>query len=208
MYRPGGSSLLLSQQIELLREQSDYQFELLRQQQTAATGSTHSRRPESLKIDISKYKAAEEDSLLRWFIELNDAIRARHIVDEQMQVAFAQSNLAGRAKTWALDLKLHDPFVFGSLEVFKSLIRQTFEPPRAEFRASSELTQGKRDVHSYIQYIRHLTSCITSNPPNEQTFITLFMQGLTDGPVRSISSGWNLIPRKRQSELRNKKISA
>ena len=104
-----------------------------------------------------------------------------------MQVSFTQSNLAGRAKTRALGLKLHDPFVFGSLEVFKSLLRQTFEPPRAEFRARSELLklkQGKRDVHSYIQYMRHLTSCIIPKPPSEQTMITLFMQGLTDGPVK------------------------
>ena len=80
----------------------------MRQHQVAATGSTHSRRPQLLSIDIFKYKAAEEDSLLRWFAELDDAIRASHIVDEQMQVAFAQLNLAGRAKIWALGLKLHD----------------------------------------------------------------------------------------------------
>ena len=152
-----------SQPTELLKEQSAQQFELLRQQQAAATGSTHSRRPESLKTDISKYKAADEDSLLRWFVELDDARRSHHIVDEQMRPAFAQSNLAGSVKTCALGLKLYDPFVFGSLEVFKSLRRQTFEPPLAEFRALSELLklkQRKRDVHSYIQYIRHLTSCI------------------------------------------------
>ena len=77
-------------------------------------------------------------------MELDDAIRARHIVDEEMQIAFAQSNLAGRAKTWALGLKLHDPYVFGSLEVFKSLLRQTFEPPRAEFRARSKLLRIKQ----------------------------------------------------------------
>ena len=58
--------------------------------------------------------------MLRWCVELNDAIRARHIIDGQMQVAFAQSNLAGRDKTWALGLKLHDPFVVGSLEDFKT----------------------------------------------------------------------------------------
>ena len=100
----------------------------------------------------------------------------------------SQSNLAGRAKTLALGLKLHDPFVFGSLEVFKSLLRQIFESPRPEFRPRSKLLklkQGKRDVHSYIQYIRHLTSCITANQLNEQTLITLFMQGRTDGPVRT-----------------------
>uniref|UniRef100_A0AAV1TX50 CCHC-type domain-containing protein n=1 Tax=Peronospora matthiolae TaxID=2874970 RepID=A0AAV1TX50_9STRA len=141
-----------SQQAELLREQGFQQFELLRQQQAAAGGSMHSRRPETLKIDISKYRGVEEDSLLRWFVELDDAIRARRIDDGDMQVAFAQSNLAGRAKTWVLGLKLHDPYAFGSLEVFKSRLRQTFEPPRAEFRARTELLklkQGKRDVHAY-----------------------------------------------------------
>uniref|UniRef100_A0AAV1UJ42 Uncharacterized protein n=1 Tax=Peronospora matthiolae TaxID=2874970 RepID=A0AAV1UJ42_9STRA len=42
-----------SQQAELLREQGVQQFALLRQQQAAASGSMHSRRPETLKIDIS-----------------------------------------------------------------------------------------------------------------------------------------------------------
>ena len=105
-----------------------------------------------------------------------------------MQVAFAQSNLAGRAKTWALGLKLHDPYVFGSLNVFKSRLRQTFEPPRAEFRARSELLklkQGKRDVHAYAQHIRLLASCITANPVHEHTLVTVFMQGLADGPVKT-----------------------
>uniref|UniRef100_A0AAV1U404 CCHC-type domain-containing protein n=1 Tax=Peronospora matthiolae TaxID=2874970 RepID=A0AAV1U404_9STRA len=157
-------------------------------QQAAAGGSMHSRRPETLKIDISKYRGVEEDSLLRWFVELDDAIRARRIDDGDMQVAFAQSNLAGRAKTWALGLKLHDPYAFGSLEVFKSRLRQTFEPPRAEFRARTELLklkQGKRDVHAYAQHIRHLTSCISSNPVDEHTLVSVFMQGLADGPVKT-----------------------
>ena len=142
-----------SQQAELLGEQGDQQLDLMRQQQaqTAVPGATHARRPETLKIGISKYREVEGDSLLRKFVELDDAIRARHIVDEEMQVAFAQSKLAGRAKTWALGLKLHDPYVFGSLEVFKTRLRQTFEPPRDEFRARSELLklkQGKRNVHA------------------------------------------------------------
>ena len=105
-----------------------------------------------------------------------------------MQVAFVQSNLAGRAKTWALRLKLLDPYVFGSLEVFKMQLKQTFEPPRAEFRARSEilkLKQGKRDVHAYAQHIRLLASCITANPVHEHTLITVFMQGLADGPVKT-----------------------
>uniref|UniRef100_A0AAV1UST9 Uncharacterized protein n=1 Tax=Peronospora matthiolae TaxID=2874970 RepID=A0AAV1UST9_9STRA len=89
-----------SQQSELLREQGAQQFELLRQQQAAAGGgSMHSRRPETLKTDISNYWGVEEDSLLRCFVKSDGATRARRIDDGDMQVAFAQSNLAGRAKT-------------------------------------------------------------------------------------------------------------
>uniref|UniRef100_A0AAV1TGG1 CCHC-type domain-containing protein n=1 Tax=Peronospora matthiolae TaxID=2874970 RepID=A0AAV1TGG1_9STRA len=105
-----------------------------------------------------------------------------------MQVAFVQSNLAGRAKTWALGLKLNDPYAFGSLEVFKSRLGQTFEAPGAEFRARTELLklkQGKRDVHDYAQHIRHLTSCISSNPVDEHMLVSVFMQGLADGPVKT-----------------------
>ena len=87
-----------------------------------------------------------------------------------MQVAFAKSNLSGRARTWALNLQLHDPNVFGSLAVSKTLLIKTFEPPRAEFRTLTDLLkikQGKRDVDAYAQHIRHLASCMVANPGSE-----------------------------------------
>ena len=49
-----------------------------------------------MKIDIFYYQWADVDSMLRRFVDMYDAIRTRHIVDEQMQPAFAQSNLSGR----------------------------------------------------------------------------------------------------------------
>ena len=66
-----------SQQAEQLRELGAQQTELLRQQQfnAAVGGTTHTRRPEILKVDISKYRGVEEDSLLLWFVELDGAIR-------------------------------------------------------------------------------------------------------------------------------------
>ena len=123
---------------------------------------------------------------MRFFVELDDTIKARHITDEQMQVAFAQLNLAGRAKRWGSGLKLHYPYVYGSYDAFKNRLRQTFEPPRAEFRARSELLkhkQGQRDLHAYVQHIRFLASCITANLDHKPTLITVFMQRLADGPV-------------------------
>ena len=84
----------------------------------------------------------------------------------------------GRAKSWALGVEMSDPYVFGSLEAFKTLLKQTFEPPRAEFRARSELLklkQGKSDVHTYAQHIRLVASSMVAKPVHEHTLITVFM---------------------------------
>ena len=135
-------------------------------------GTTHTRRPEILKVDIYKYRGVEEDSLLLWFVELDRAIKARRMGNEQMKLTYAQAELVGRAKTWALGLEMSDPYAFESLEASKTRLKQTFEPPRAAFRARSELLKlkrGKRDVHAYAQHIRLLASSIVANPVHEHT---------------------------------------
>ena len=60
------------------------------------------RRPDGFNTEISKFKAVEADSLLRWFVELEKAIEARRIIDDATKVKFSMSNLAGRAKSYAL----------------------------------------------------------------------------------------------------------
>ena len=83
-----------SQQAEQLRELGAQHTELLRQQQfnAAVGGTTHTRRPEVMKVDISKYRGVPEDSLLLWFGELDRALRARRVDDEQMKLRFAQTH--------------------------------------------------------------------------------------------------------------------
>uniref|UniRef100_A0AAV1TXD9 Retrotransposon gag domain-containing protein n=1 Tax=Peronospora matthiolae TaxID=2874970 RepID=A0AAV1TXD9_9STRA len=145
-----GELAIERQKIALLQQQGSHQ---------SMGGPTHMRRTKTLKIDISRYKGTDEYSLLRWFVELDDDIRTRHIEGDEMQVTFALSNLTGQAKTWPLGLKLHDPNVFESLGILKSRLKETFEPPRAESRARSallRLKQGKRDVHAYAQHLRYL----------------------------------------------------
>jgi len=127
---------------------------------------------ESLKVDVSKYKAAEGESLLRWLVELDDAISARRIKDESMCVTFALANLAGRAKAWVLSLKLKDPYCFPSYEEFKSRLKLTFELPKSEFRVCSEfieLYQGRRDIHACVQHARYLVSCVVNDSIDGQT---------------------------------------
>uniref|UniRef100_A0AAV1TJ08 Retrotransposon gag domain-containing protein n=1 Tax=Peronospora matthiolae TaxID=2874970 RepID=A0AAV1TJ08_9STRA len=105
-----------------------------------------------------------------------------------MQVTFALSNLTGRGKTWALGLKLHNPNVFESLEFLRSRLKETFEPPRAEFRARSALLRLKQDkcgVHAYAQHLRYIKSSVTENPVDEHTLINAFIYGLVDGSVKT-----------------------
>ena len=52
--------------------------------------TTHTLRCKTLKKDICKHRQVEKESLLRWFAELDDAIKARCIVDDLMQVSFAE----------------------------------------------------------------------------------------------------------------------
>ena len=63
-----------------LQQQDHQRTEELRQYKSAQ--STRERRLESLKLEISKYHGVEDDSLLRWFVEVDDAIEARRIDDE------------------------------------------------------------------------------------------------------------------------------
>ena len=93
----------------MFKEQDEQQLELFIEQHLyPASGKTLSRRPETLKIEISNLKAVEENSLRGYFVELDDAIEARHIDDDKKKVKFGMSNMARGAKSWALRLKLND----------------------------------------------------------------------------------------------------
>jgi Retrotransposon gag protein len=145
-------------------------------------------RVETLKVDVSKFRGAAGESLLRWFVELEAAMIARCIESDSMQVTFAMSHLAGRAKTWAFGRKMANANCFPTYQHLKQELQNTFEPPKTEFRARAEflsMRQGKRDIHAYAQYARHLVSCIVSQPIDDMTQVVTFMAGLQDGPVKT-----------------------
>lgn len=146
------------------------------------------RKVHPLKLDVSYYKGGEHEPLLRWFVEIDTAIRARQLSDEGQQVAFAMSKLAGRAKSWAYGKRLSDPKCFPTYETFKEELKEAFEPPKCEFRARTEfleLKQDKRDLHTYCQRARYLVSSIVSDPVDMATQVVTFMKGLRDGPVKT-----------------------
>lgn len=146
------------------------------------------QRVDTLKVDVAKFKAVAGESLLRWFVELEAAMNARRIEDASMRVTFAMSNLDGRAKTWAFGRRMGDSTCFPTYEDLKRELRETFEPPKTEFRARSEflgIKQSKRDIHAYSQHARLLISCIVTEPVDDATQVVTFMRGLNDGPVKT-----------------------
>lgn len=146
------------------------------------------KRPTPLKVDVGKYKGNENESLLRWLVEIDAAMKARCIEDDATKVAFVMSNLAGRAKVWAFGRRLADETCFSSYSELRNELKATFEPPKTEFRARAEfleLRQGKRDIHAYCQYARYLVSCVVEDPIDDSTQVVMFIKGLTDGPVKT-----------------------
>lgn len=171
------------------QQQQQYQLQLqevVQQQQQRVAADKKRRTP--LKVDVAKYRGNENESLLRWLVEMDAAIHARCIEDEGDKVVFTMSNLGGRAKTWAYGRRLADARCFSTYSVLKSELRDAFEPPKSEFRARAEflnIKQGKRDLSAYCQYARYLVSCIVADPVDESTKVVAFMTGLVDGPVKT-----------------------
>ncbi|KAK1946174.1 Retrotransposon-derived protein PEG10 [Phytophthora citrophthora] len=158
------------------------------QRNVAASVASPKPRVESLKLHVSTYTGKEDETLLRWLVELDTAVAARRIVDPMSKVAFAMSCLGGRARSWAYGRRLSDPTCFSTYEVFKEELKLAFEPPKNEFRSRAEfldLQQGKDDVHTFAQRARYLVSNIVANPVDEATKVVTFMKGLRDGPVKT-----------------------
>lgn len=147
-----------------------------------------SSKKEHLKLTVSKYSGGADEALLRWFVELETAMDARLISNEQNKVAFAMSCLDGKAKTWAYGLKMHDSNCFPTYEVFKKALRDAYEPPKCEFRARLSLLrlhQGKNNLQWYTQRARYLVSSIVEHPVDMMTQVAIFLAGLNDGPIKT-----------------------
>jgi hypothetical protein len=116
------------------------------------------KKEESLKIAVLSYKGTSKESLKTWFQEVDNAIVARGIQNDDLKIHFAISCLGAQAKSWALGKQmLEDDLAFPNFNAFRADMEATFEPPKCEFRARSEFLkvyQGKNDLRWYINRVR------------------------------------------------------
>ena len=53
----------------------------------------HTRRQISVKVDVIKYNKVQEESVFKWIIKREDAIRTRRIVEEEIKVTHPHPKL-------------------------------------------------------------------------------------------------------------------
>lgn len=188
------SSIEAMNQGEVLEMLDNHSRQITRLQREAyELGKTKStvntpQKPSSVKIKTSLYKGTEGENLLRWKAEINSAILAGRIEEPHIQVAFAMSKLEGQPKDWAFGRLMAQEDCFPDLQTFFSEIEKTYQPPKCEFRLRSKflkLKQGNKDLRTFSQEARYLVSAVTKDPISPATQVTVFLQGLRDGPIRN-----------------------
>ncbi|KAI9985919.1 hypothetical protein PInf_024710 [Phytophthora infestans] len=115
------------------------------------------------------------------------------ISDDPVRVAFAVSNLCGRAKHWAYTRETTSPGCFESWAQLCEQLRAALLPANNEFRQRSRFLackQGKRELQAYVQEMRTLVASLEGNPLPEDVKSTVFMAGLKVGPARTSYSGY------------------
>ncbi|POM74601.1 Gag protein, partial [Phytophthora palmivora] len=138
-------------------------------------------QPKPLRLKVNPYEGKEGENLHFWVREVELAMDAALISTERLRVAFALSNLGGRAKTWAYTREATTPGCFTTWAQLCQQLRAAFLPANYEYRQRSRFLackQGKRELHEYIQEMRVLAASPVGNPLPEHIKVTVFMDGL------------------------------
>ncbi|KAJ8523769.1 hypothetical protein ON010_g17349 [Phytophthora cinnamomi] len=145
-------------------------------------------QPKPLRLKDHPFEGKEGENLHFWVREVELAMDAALVSDERLRVAFALSNLSGRAKSWAYTRETTTPGCFASWAQLCEQQRATFLPANYEYRQRScfiACKQGRRELHEHIQEMRVLTASLAGTPLPEHIKVTVFMDGLRVGPART-----------------------
>ncbi|KAF1333660.1 Pol protein, partial [Globisporangium splendens] len=139
----------------------------------AVTAQVQFPRQKPVRLEVAKYGGGDKEPLLRWFVEIDAAIRSGQIHDPEQQVDFAMSKLAGRAKSWTFGRRMAGHHCFRTLAEFKSDIQADFEPPKSDSVLARNSLRSDRIDATFTQ------------PIDMAAQVATFVKGLTDGPVKT-----------------------
>lgn len=145
-------------------------------------------RPKPIKLDVSLFEGRDGENIDRWFLEVEVAMKAALIREPSLQVAFGMSFLKKKSVVheWAYTTLLENQGVFLTWRAFKEKLfafhqgKHMAHNHRARFLGCK---QEKRSVFEYVQVLRQLSASVASM--DEMTKVTVLMEGLNIGPVRT-----------------------
>ncbi|GMF49890.1 unnamed protein product [Phytophthora fragariaefolia] len=160
-------------------------------QASATNAASFAARPTTtkpVKISIPTFDGKDSNSLVFWVREIEIALSAGQIYDARAQVAFALSNLGGRARAWAMVRETATPGYFTSWSFMEQELRSTFLLANVAYRRRSNFLrckQGKRSLQDHVMELHNLEAAMAGAPLSEDVKVTVFMDGVRTGPVRT-----------------------
>ncbi|GMF23066.1 unnamed protein product [Phytophthora fragariaefolia] len=160
-------------------------------QASATNSASFAARPTTtkpVKMSVPTFDGKDSDSLVFWVREIEIALSAGQIYDARTQVAFALSNLGGRARAWAMASETATPGYFTSWSFMEQELRSTFLLANVAYRHRSNFLrckQGKRSLQDYVMGLLNLEAAMAGAPLSEDVKVTVFMDGVRTGPVRT-----------------------
>ncbi|POM57486.1 Gag protein [Phytophthora palmivora] len=125
---------------------------------------------------VNSYEGKEEESLYFRVGEVELAVEEAFISTERLRVAFALSNLGGRAKTWAYTREATLPGCFATWAQLAAFLPANYEyRQRSRFLACKNIN---RELHEYIQKMWVIVASLVGNPLPEHVKVAVFMNGL------------------------------
>ncbi|KAE8962049.1 hypothetical protein PR001_g29837, partial [Phytophthora rubi] len=160
-------------------------------QASATNTASFAARPTTtkpVKMSVPTFDGKDSDSLVFWVREIEIALSAGQIYDARAQVAYALSNLGGCARAWAMARETATPGYFTSWSFMEQELRSTYLLANVAYRHRSSFLrckQGKRSLQDYAMELHNLEAAMAGAPLSEDVKVTVFMDGVRTGPVRT-----------------------
>ncbi|KAE9031687.1 hypothetical protein PR002_g9576 [Phytophthora rubi] len=139
-------------------------------------------------MSVPTFDGKDSDSLVFWVREIEIALSANQIYDARAQIAFALSNFGGRARAWAMGRGTVTPGHFTSWSFMEQKLRPTFLLANVAYHHRSSFLrckQGKRPLQDYVMELHNLEGAMAGAPLSEDVKVTVFMDGVRTGLVRT-----------------------
>ncbi|GMF28386.1 unnamed protein product [Phytophthora fragariaefolia] len=160
-------------------------------QASATNTAAFAARPTTtkpVKMSVPTFDGKDSDSQVFWDREIEITLSAGQNYDARTQVAFALSNLAGRARAWTMGRETATPGYFTSWSLMEQGLRSIFPLADVAYRHRSNFLrckQGKRSLQDYVMELHNLEAAMAGAPLSEDVKVTVFMDGVRTGPVRT-----------------------